>query len=207
MLSQTYIWSKHVQNETLTKVDLLLKLPSVCPNSLLEAYTVVLWQFFRLFWRLKPDSQSAVWMGKVWHSSKFKKIRNWILVKLVKDAPKSFHVVTGSPHSKRSVTWRTYLIQHGRQDVYDHLRFDSYTYTNLHCLRVTDEVEGPTTGPKHVGPSGECLNSPETVKQPFLAGDRVQGLPSSASSCWVVPGILATVAKEWNCYNTLGVAC
>ena len=100
--------------------------------------SLVLWQFFRLFWRLKPVSQSAVWMGKVWHSSKFKKIRNWILVKLVNDAPKSFHVVTGSPHSKRSVTWNTYLIQHSRQDVYHHLQFDSDTRANLHCVRVTD---------------------------------------------------------------------
>ena len=104
----------------------------------LSVRSLVLWQFFRLFWRLKPVSQSAVWMGKVWHSSKFKKIRNWILVKLVNDAPKSFHVVTGSPHSKRSVTWNTYLIQHSRQDVYHHLQFDSDTRANLHCVRVTD---------------------------------------------------------------------
>jgi len=38
MISQPSISSKHIQIETLAKVALLLKLPSVCPTSLVEAY-------------------------------------------------------------------------------------------------------------------------------------------------------------------------
>ena len=44
--------------------------------------------------------------------------------------------------------------------------------------------------------SGECLYEPENLKQPSLADDPAQGLPSSASSCSAALGILATVAKE-----------
>ena len=40
------------------------------------------------------------------------------------------------------------------------------------------------------------MNIPENAMQPSPADGRVQGLPSSASSCLAVLGILATVAKE-----------
>lgn len=47
-------------------------------------------------------------------------------------------------------------------------------------------------------PKGECLYVPVNLMQPSLADDPAQGLPSSASFCSAVLGILATVAKEWN---------
>ena len=59
---------------------------------------------------------------------------------------KSFVVPCGTNnlrlHSKRFLTWSTYLIQHGRPDVYDHLRFDRDAYANLHCVHGTNVVKG-----------------------------------------------------------------
>lgn len=47
-------------------------------------------------------------------------------------------------------------------------------------------------------PLVEYLHTPVNLMQPSLADDPAQGLPSSASFCSAVLGILATVAKEWN---------
>ena len=59
---------------------------------------------------------------------------------------KSFVVPRGtnnlSPHSERYLTWSTYLIQHGGQDIYHRLWFDRDAYADLHSIHVTNEVKG-----------------------------------------------------------------
>ena len=59
---------------------------------------------------------------------------------------KSFVVPRGtnnlSPHSERYLTWSTYLIQHGGQDVYHRLWFDRDAHADLHSIHVTNEVKG-----------------------------------------------------------------
>ena len=77
VISQLSISSKHVQIETLAKVALLLKLPAVCPTSLVEAcfsdsFSGV---FFRLFLKAKTPFTVCSMNGQSQcHSSKFKKI-------------------------------------------------------------------------------------------------------------------------------------